>query len=195
MSCPFRGPLPAPDSRAVTAAVGAGVASEDAHALVGERPLEQGRVERRYADGSRVLAFANGTEKERRPDGTLIVRFSNGDVQRTLPPPAPSGGSAGSSAGTIGGAAGSTGAGGPALSELYFFAASGTLQGTFAGSGGVTAFAFANGQVEVTHPAGTSIPGAGGLSVGSGAAGSTADAATKEILFPDGSLAVRPAHE
>lgn len=183
MSCPFRGPLPAPDSRAVTAAVGRGVAAEGTHALVAERPLEQGRIERRYADGSRVLAFANGTEKERRPDGTLIVRFSNGDVQRTLPAASSTGPSAGAGAIAL-----------PSLSELYYFAASGTLQGTFAGSGGVTAFAFANGQVEVTHPSsvGSSNLSSTGAGAGSDAA---AAAAAKEILFLDGSLSMRPAQE
>ena len=72
-----------------------------------------------------LVRFANGTEKERRPCGTTIVRFPNGDVQRVLP------------------------AGG-ALSELYYYAATASLQGTFTASR-AQAFAFASGALEVLH--------------------------------------------
>ena len=112
--------------RSCAAALSRGVAAEGVHALVGERLQPGGsRAELRYADGSRVVRFANGTEKERRPDGTTVTRFPNGDVQRALP------------------------AGG-ALTELYFYASTASLQGTFAAAR-AQAFAFASGQLEVLH--------------------------------------------
>lgn len=49
--------------------------------LVLERVVGDGKVERRYSDGRRVVTFRNGTEKELAPDGHSIVRFVNGDVK------------------------------------------------------------------------------------------------------------------
>jgi hypothetical protein len=167
-------------------AAGRGAGAEGVHALLSERSLEGGRVERRYADGSRVLVFGNGTEKERRTDGTAIVRYSNGDVQRTMPPapaaaPAPL---AQSSAGGTSSLPLAHEQPQPQLVELYYFAASQTLQATFAASpsapaasatapaapeavqGPVQVFGFGSGQVEAVLPDGS-----------------------KEVLFADGELA------
>ena len=44
--------------------------------------MGDGKVERRYSDGTRIVSFRNGTEKELAPDGTSIVRFVNGDVKQ-----------------------------------------------------------------------------------------------------------------
>lgn len=49
--------------------------------LLQERQLGDGKVERRYGDGRRVVTFRNGTEKELTPDGRTIVRFVNGDIK------------------------------------------------------------------------------------------------------------------
>jgi centromere protein J len=53
--------------------------------VVQERQLGDGKVERKYSDGRRVVTFRNGTEKELTADGQTIVRFGNGDVKRTNP--------------------------------------------------------------------------------------------------------------
>ncbi len=53
--------------------------------LVLERTVGEGKVERRYSDGTRIVTFRNGTEKELAPDGTSIVRFVNGDVKQVPP--------------------------------------------------------------------------------------------------------------
>jgi hypothetical protein len=166
------------------AAAGRGAGAEGVHALLSERSLEGGRVERRYADGSRVLVFGNGTEKERRTDGTAIVRYSNGDVQRTLP-----------SAPTALAPAAQSMASSftlspplhdqppqPQLVELYYFAASQTLQATFAAPPTGTA------------PASSAAPGAPGeaqgpvqvFGFGSGQVEAVLPDGSKEVLFADG---------
>ena len=122
--------------RECAAALSRGVADEGTVALVGERQ-QAGRAELRWADGSRLVRFSNGTEKERRPDGTTIIRYPNGDVQRGLPP-------------------------GGALIELYFYASTASLQGTFAADG-AQAFAFASGQLEVLHADGRKEAAQAGL--------------------------------
>lgn len=50
-----------------------------------ERQLGDGKLERKYSDGRRVVSFKNGTEKELTSDGQTIVRFANGDVKQTNP--------------------------------------------------------------------------------------------------------------
>jgi hypothetical protein len=130
--------------------------------VVAQSMLEGGKVETRFADGSRLLRFKNGTEREVRlsfaagPSAggsaeTTTVRFANGDVKRSLP------------CGT----------------ELYYYAAARTLQTSYApgagrgsapGSGsrpGFEVYEFLEtGQIEL-HWAG-----------GRGT----------EVLFPDGSV-------
>lgn len=44
------------------------------------------QVEKVNSDGSRVIAFANGTRKDISADGqTIIVTFFNGDVKQIMP--------------------------------------------------------------------------------------------------------------
>ncbi len=52
-----------------------------ANVILQERQMGDGKVERRYADGRRVVTFRNGTEKELAPDGRTVVRFVNGDIK------------------------------------------------------------------------------------------------------------------
>ena len=66
------------------ASLGRGVIAEGIP-RTGERDLEAGKREQRFADGTRIVTFRNGTEKEERPDGAIIVRFANGDVRRVGP--------------------------------------------------------------------------------------------------------------
>ena len=54
--------------------------------LVLERTVGEGKIERRYSDGTRIVSFRNGTEKELAPDGTSIVRFVNGDIKQACEP-------------------------------------------------------------------------------------------------------------
>ena len=44
-----------------------------------------GKSERVYGDGRRVVTFPNGTLKEATADGRATIRFTNGDIKRTLP--------------------------------------------------------------------------------------------------------------
>lgn len=122
-----------------------------------------GKTERRFSDGSRVLLFRNGTEKEDRPDGTSIVRYNNGDVKRTLPSAAlqlPPGGKV----------------------EAYYFGESGTLHTSYELAGGVRydVFEFPSGQLELHRDVG---PGAG-------AHASAVNAKQREVLYPDGTVKV-----
>lgn len=43
-----------------------------------------GKVERMFGDGRRMIMFPNGTIKEQVPEGRSTVCFTNGDVKRTL---------------------------------------------------------------------------------------------------------------
>jgi hypothetical protein len=128
---------------------------------VTQRAVEGGKTEVRFADGTRLVVFRNGTEKEARPDGTAVVRFSNGDVKRTVPRP-----------------------GGGAPAEYYFYsgAGGGTLQVTYPpppGGGGAACdvFEFASGQVELHW-------GAGADGAPDGRTGA------KEIVYADGTVKV-----
>ena len=53
--------------------------------VVSERQLADGKVERKFRDGRRVVLFRNGTQKELTADGRTIVRFVNGDVKEVCP--------------------------------------------------------------------------------------------------------------
>lgn len=108
-----------------------------APALVSERAWEtNGKVERRYADGTRLVVFRNGTEKEQRPDGATVVRFNNGDIKRSE--------------------AASAAASANAATEYYFFAESRTLHTAYDG-GSYDVYEFPSGQLEL-HWRG--VPGA-----------------------------------
>jgi hypothetical protein len=113
--------------------------------VVSVRPAgDSGKVEERFADGSRVVRFRNGTEKEQRPDGVTIVRFNTGDVKRTgvaaVPEP-------GAPSGTV-----------TATLEAYYYHDAATLHTTYAlpagGGGSYEVFAFPSGQVELHRPGG-----------------------------------------
>jgi hypothetical protein len=89
----FTGPTSAPVQASSlpshTPSVGVPAAVVAAPSLVLERVVGDGKVERRYSDGRRVVTFRNGTEKELAADGHSIVRFVNGDIKtvRALPVP------------------------------------------------------------------------------------------------------------
>ena len=53
--------------------------------VVSQVTLDAGKVETRFADGTRLVRFRNGTEKETTvgDEQTMTVRFANGDVKRT----------------------------------------------------------------------------------------------------------------
>jgi hypothetical protein len=107
-------------TRTTPAALRAGVATASPPvSLVSQAVLEGGKVESRFADGTRLVRFRNGTEREVSGDGGVTVRFPNGDVRRTL----------------------------PSGEELYYYDAAGTLQHTRAGYD-VFEF-LATGQVEL----------------------------------------------
>ena len=54
----------------------------DAVGAIREFSHEDGRIERVFADGARVVTFTNGTVKEIARDDTTTVYFTNGDVKR-----------------------------------------------------------------------------------------------------------------
>ena len=91
-----------------------------------------GKLERRFADGRRVVWFPNGTHKEVLPDGRVNVRFANGDVKRTTP------------AGV---------AGAEEAVTVYLYAEARTAHSTYHESR-VEVFEFPNGQVERHYPDG-----------------------------------------
>ena len=71
--------LPAAVRAAARSAVVAG------RVVTQERQLGDGKVERKYSDGTRIVTFRNGTEKELTRSGVTIVRFVNGDIKETDP--------------------------------------------------------------------------------------------------------------
>ncbi len=94
--------------------------------LVSQSVLEGGKVETRFADGTRLVRFKNGTERETSGEGVVSVRFANGDVRRSS----------------------------PSGVEVYFYEAAQTLQTTYPSGGrdgaGYDVYEFlATGQVEL----------------------------------------------
>ena len=53
--------------------------------LVSQSILEGGKGASRFADGTRLVRFKNGTERETGAGGAVTVRFANGDVRRSFP--------------------------------------------------------------------------------------------------------------
>jgi urease gamma subunit len=86
---------------------------------VSQHALEGGKVESRFADGTRLVRFRNGTEREVSAEGVATTRFANGDVRKSL----------------------------PSGEEVYYYEAAGTLQHTREGYD-VFEF-LATGQVEL----------------------------------------------
>ena len=112
--------------RTPPSALALGVAAETPSVpVIATRSLANGKSEATYGDGTRLVRFANGTEREQR--GALaIVRFANGDIKRSL----------------------------PSGVEAYFYATAGTLQTTYpptpdGAAPGYDVFEFASGQVEL----------------------------------------------
>ncbi|XP_003919792.3 centrosomal P4.1-associated protein [Saimiri boliviensis] len=59
---------------------------EEDHDIQGEISHPDGKVEKVYKNGSRVILFPNGTQKEVSADGkTITVTFFNGDVKQVMP--------------------------------------------------------------------------------------------------------------
>ena len=52
------------------------------HLLIFYCRYADGKIEKLYADGRKVIQFSNGTKKEILPDGHSIVYFTNGDVKK-----------------------------------------------------------------------------------------------------------------
>lgn len=106
--------------------------------MVHDREMEGGKVERNYADGTRVVVFKNGTEKEVCGGdpataplyGRTVVRYANGDVKVT---------------GTLAGGL---------LGEAYRYAESGIIQTTYPALR-ANAFDFPSGQAEMHWPDGS----------------------------------------
>jgi hypothetical protein len=103
-------------------------AAESGSTIVQQNEVEgpSGKTEMRFADGSRVVRFRNGTEKEQRPGGISIVRFNNGDIKRSVPRDVSEGGG---------------------VVDSYFYASAGTLQTTY--PHGIDVYEFPNGQIEL----------------------------------------------
>lgn len=116
------------ETRLTPRELGLGVAESGRVALVQQTEVEgpSGKTEMRFADGSRVVRFRNGTEKEQRPGGVSIVRFNNGDIKRSVPRDVTEGGG---------------------VVDSYFYASAGTLQTTY--PHGIDVFEFPNGQIEL----------------------------------------------
>jgi hypothetical protein len=49
---------------------------------ISEVALEGGKKELQCSDGTRIVVFRNGTQKEYCIDGSIIIRYNNGDVKR-----------------------------------------------------------------------------------------------------------------
>jgi centromere protein J len=81
---------------------------------------EDGKKERRYPNGMRMLWFRNGTIKEILQDGSSTVKFANGDIKKTH-----------SDTGLV----------------VYFYASANTTHTTY--KNGVEIFEFPNGQVRL----------------------------------------------
>jgi len=81
--------------------------------LVSQHTLEGGKVETRFADGTRLVRFKNGTEREILPNGDVTVRFVNGDIKRTAA---------------------------ATRVETYFYAAVGTIQTTYPAAAGALGY-------------------------------------------------------
>lgn len=94
-----------------------------------ERALDGGKVERTYSDGTRVITFRNGTEKECAPGGVVTVWFNNGDVKQTWSLP--------------GGGPGAL----PLAVESYLYADSHVVHSSYAD--GLQAYEFPTGQLEL----------------------------------------------
>jgi len=120
----------APDRAMLEGSATAGVLGP----VVAERGLDGGKVERRYADGTRIVTFRNGTEKETAPTGVVTVRFNNGDVKQTWSLPLTSDGDGSSDATSM-------------SVESYLYADSKVVHSTYAN--GLQAYEFPSGQLEL----------------------------------------------
>ncbi|GIL63164.1 hypothetical protein Vafri_17279 [Volvox africanus] len=139
---------------------GGGGAGTTRNALLREVRHADGKTERMFASGTRLVLFANGTRKVVLPDGSSRVYFANGDIKWTVPDAAAASRSFHSTQ--------SVPAPPPDLGVVhYYYAEVATWHSTYGGEGGVEVFYFPSGQTEAHHP-------------GHG----------KEIMFPDGVLRV-----
>ncbi|GLI66355.1 hypothetical protein VaNZ11_010127 [Volvox africanus] len=139
---------------------GGGGSGTARNTLLREVRHADGKTERMYASGTRLVLFANGTRKVVLPDGSSRVYFANGDIKWTVPDAAAASRSFPSAQSVP-----------PPPVDLgvvhYYYAEVATWHSTYGGEGGVEVFYFPSGQTEAHHP-------------GHG----------KEIMFPDGVLRV-----
>ncbi|PNH08306.1 Centromere protein J [Tetrabaena socialis] len=142
---------------------GDGGGGADGDALLREVRNSDGKVERVYASGRRLVLFANGTRKAALPDGSSRIYFANGDIKWAIP----------ASAANFQAHSGAAGSPAASASHLgvsvvhYYYAEVGTWHSTYGGEGGIEVFYFPSGQTEAHHPG-----------------------RAKEIVFPDGVLRV-----
>ncbi|GFR43458.1 hypothetical protein Agub_g4541 [Astrephomene gubernaculifera] len=116
------------------------VAGGGGDVLVREVRHADGKVERMYTSGRRLVLFANGTRKVALPDGSSRVYFINGDIKWTIPAAAAGGGSSPSQPP-------------PGIGVVhYYYAEVSTWHSTYGGEGGVEVFYFPSGQTEAHHP-------------------------------------------
>ena len=59
--------------------------SDPATTVVSEKKHGDGKIERLFADGKKMLVFSNGTRKEVFPGGGSVVHFSNQDIKPSFP--------------------------------------------------------------------------------------------------------------
>jgi hypothetical protein len=128
--------------------------------LLAYKELDAGKIELKFADGTRLVKFKNGTEKEQCANGDVIIRFSNHDVKRTV------------AAGRVISSPTAAANVSAILTEVYYYHEAGTLHSTYTDRDNHAAlafevFEFPNGQVELHYSNGS-----------------------KEILFPTGKVKV-----
>ncbi|KAG2501925.1 hypothetical protein HYH03_000423 [Edaphochlamys debaryana] len=142
-------------------AAGPGASAGGGEVVVREVRHADGKLERTYSSGRRLVLFANGTRKVSLPDGSSRVYFANGDIKWTIPASA-------ASAPTGGSPSDGSGPTPPGIAVVhYYYAEVSTWHSTYGGEGGMEVFYFPAGQTEAHHPGGA-----------------------KEILFPDDVLRV-----
>ena len=98
-------------------------AAEAGHMVVSKYP--NGKVEKIYPNGTKLISFGDGSRKEVYADGHTVVRFYNGDIKQTF----------------------------PNRQVIYYYAEAETTHTTF--PDGLEILEFANGQTEKNYPDGT----------------------------------------
>lgn len=101
-----------------------GAVSADGEQMVVSK-YPNGKVEKVYPNGTKLISFGDGSRKEVYADGHTVVRFYNGDIKQTF----------------------------PNRQVIYYYAEAETTHTTF--PDGLEILEFANGQTEKNYPDGT----------------------------------------